>query len=55
MEQATTEIEKVMVQLSNDQTRTGQKCYLAGVVDTWESLGVIDETVREVLYCTYCF
>lgn len=52
---AVTELEKVMVQMAPDMKRHGQRCYMAGVLDTWASLGVITDAVRGSLYTLYCF
>jgi hypothetical protein len=48
-----TNIEKLMMGLNSSLSESHRKQYLAGHIDTLESVGEIDDEIHEVLYTEY--
>lgn len=48
-----TELEKLMLDLPSNNTEKERRNYLAGVIDTWNDVGLIDGEIREELYAEY--
>jgi len=55
VENARTNIEKIMMSLPSERTETERRMYLAGVIDTWGQMEVVSEETRGNLYTEFCF
>lgn len=53
LEQSTTDIEKIMLDLPTINTPKENKMYLGGVIDTWAQVEFITPEIRESLYADY--
>lgn len=55
LEEARTEVEKIMMHLNGDVSDENHRHYLAGVIDTLSDHHIVSEDTRNVLYEEYCF
>lgn len=53
LESYRTKLEKLMLELPTDKTPSEHKMYLAGVIDTYKDVNLIDDDVRGALYMEF--